>query len=65
MGFGRRKRWLLFSCVGTCRRRDLISHRTGGEKLIVNLIREIRMGVDAKIDLEKVRSSYICSGHVH
>lgn len=28
-----------------------------GEKWIVNLIRETRMGADAKIDLEKVRYS--------
>jgi translation initiation factor 3 subunit E len=28
-----------------------------GEKWIVNLIRETRMGADAKIDLEKVQSS--------
>lgn len=34
-----------------------------GEKWIVNLIRETRMGADAKIDLEKVRlSSCVCSG---
>lgn len=34
-----------------------------GEKWIVNLIRETRMGADAKIDLEKVRysSSLTCS----
>ena len=30
--------------------------RDEGEKWIVNLIRETRMGADAKIDLEKVRS---------
>jgi len=29
--------------------------RDEGEKWIVNLIRETRMGADAKIDLEKVR----------
>ena len=29
--------------------------RAEGEKWIVNLIRETRMGADAKIDLEKVR----------
>ena len=29
--------------------------REEGEKWIVNLIRETRMGADAKIDLEKVR----------
>ena len=34
-----------------------------GEKWIVNLIRETRMGSDAKIDLEKVRPSMcVCSG---
>jgi len=30
-----------------------------GEKWIVNLIRETRMGADAKIDLEKVRSMFL------
>ena len=30
--------------------------RDEGEKWIVNLIRETRMGADAKIDLEKVRT---------
>lgn len=34
-------------------------NRVDGEKWIVNLIRETRMGADAKIDLEKVR----CSAH--
>lgn len=29
--------------------------RDEGEKWVVNLIRETRMGADAKIDLEKVR----------
>jgi translation initiation factor 3 subunit E len=32
-----------------------------GEKWIVNLIRETRMGADAKIDLEKVRPSLTLS----
>ena len=40
-------------------RRDLSERlnlsRDEGEKWIVNLIRETRMGADAKIDLEKVR----------
>jgi len=31
--------------------------RDEGEKWIVNLIRETRMGADAKIDLEKVMGS--------
>lgn len=31
-----------------------------GEKWIVNLIRETRMGADAKIDLEKVCSFSAC-----
>lgn len=30
-----------------------------GEKWVVNLIRETRMGADAKIDLEKVQASII------
>ena len=30
-----------------------------GEKWIVNLIRDTRMGADAKIDLEKVRTCLI------
>lgn len=32
--------------------------RDEGEKWIVNLIRETRMGADAKIDLEKVTSNF-------
>ncbi len=32
--------------------------RAEGEKWIVNLIRETRMGADAKIDLEKVRCAW-------
>ena len=32
--------------------------RDEGEKWIVNLIRETRMGADAKIDLEKVRCDF-------
>ena len=32
--------------------------RDEGEKWIVNLIRETRMGADAKIDLEKVRLGF-------
>ena len=40
--------------------------RDEGEKWIVNLIRETRMGADAKIDLEKVCHSpiYTCDAHV-
>jgi hypothetical protein len=34
--------------------------RDDGEKWIVNLIRETRMGADAKIDLEKVRFLPFC-----
>lgn len=30
----------------------------------MNLIRETGMGADAKIDLETVRSSYVCSDHI-
>ena len=33
--------------------------RDEGEKWIVNLIRETRMGADAKIDLEKVRRVFL------
>lgn len=34
-------------------------NKEDGEKWIVNLIRETRMGADAKIDLEKVNSPAI------
>ena len=37
--------------------------RDEGEKWIMNLIRETRMGADAKIDLEKVHSSSPFSFH--
>ena len=36
--------------------------RDEGEKWIVNLIRETRMGADAKIDLEKVRCFFFLFG---
>jgi hypothetical protein len=43
---------LLFFCRDLSDRLNL--SRDEGEKWIVNLIRETRMGADAKIDLEKV-----------
>lgn len=47
-------------------RRDLSERlnlsRDEGEKWIVNLIRETRMGADAKIDLEKVRRCFLLPG---
>ena len=36
-----------------------------GEKWIVNLIRETRMGADAKIDLEKVCPCLLCHPTIH
>lgn len=37
--------------------------REDGEKWIVNLIRDTRMGADARIDLEKVCRTY-CGGDI-
>lgn len=49
----------IFKLVADVSHRDLSERlnlsRDEGEKWIVNLIRETRMGADAKIDLEKVR----------
>ena len=45
----------LMSLSGLLERLNL--SRDEGEKWIVNLIRETRMGADANIDLEKVHSS--------
>jgi hypothetical protein len=53
--------FFLFSFRDLSDRLNLSSEE--GEKWIVNLIRETRMGSDAKIDLEKV-SSVICSEDV-
>ena len=43
----------VFVCRDLSERLNLLPDE--GEKWIVNLIRETRMGADAKIDLEKVR----------